>query len=916
MADDTQLPQQPTQEFTQAQPMEQPPSLTPVINPEGKVVNISQGDLQQALNQGYMQASPDDVSRHLMEQKYGSPGQQAIAGLEGAAEGLTFGLSTGAERAAGVNPEDIRGRKAVNPGTHTAGELGGLAVGSIYGTGEAKALEVGGEMAAKAAGLGSKATLLDQVGAHTVKAAFQSGLVQGGEEISNAFAQDPNQTAESAIADMGLATAMGGVFGGALGAAGQGLKRITPTFISELDRPAMEAGDFRSSIQNSNIIKDSEKPGILDGLTKQKKEAPEIKAAAERLGAPVMEGMTSDSPLVQKAEDSLINGAPTYSGIRRKALYEEGHQKAVAALDEVLGPEGTTTKAELGNSLKDSIVAQLEEQNAPIKAMYDKLKESHEVIPLENGISDSIANQISKIKELSLSPSSPEGQLAKRVLGEVGNLKTVDDVKAYKSILNRSISPTASSGEKRMAGMIGDMLTGVEESSVEKFASDMAKTPGEQRELLALIDQRKAANFAYKELISKVKTLSEQLGKGRVYGLQDAVHFMRDKLTPEEVVQKLFSKKDSEFLKFFSKEFPNEMELMRMYQKQALREVASKAGTFSPKVLFNNINKLEPEIQRSLFAPPELQKLQDAETYIRAFPKNFNPSGTSGMTAFRQFFEHPMGAAIANARDLGIEQFLKLVSKAPEVNNATELAKATVRGWNKASKGIKSILDPVRAELPSNVIDLTSRREKLDKLVQDYRKNPEKIVSMGDNNPVPEYATAFSAVSSRAINYLSMLKPDESPKNIFDSKMPASPDKLAAYNRALDIAQNPLTVLKNIKDGSFTPNDLVTLKVIYPSLYNSLSQKMQMEMINAVHDEKVIPYRTRMGISMFLAQPVDSTMTQSAIAAAQMSQSTQGGQQPQQSPAPPKKSNAALNKLSQGYQTPGQSRDVRNQRQK
>lgn len=897
----------------QLQSVQQSPVQTPqeqdvpVINPDGNIVNISQSDLSRALNEGYTQASQDDVHKHLMEQKYGGIGQQAITGLEGAAEGVSFGTSTGLERAMGVPSEDILGRKAVNPMTHVAGEIGGLAASALIPVaGEANILRAAGEAGAAAVGLGKTATFIDQVGAHAVKGAFEAGLFQGGEEISKAFAGDPNQTAEHAIADMGLASVMGGVFGGALGAAAKGMKKLTPTFVSELDRPALEAGDFRSSIENSNVLKDHEKTNILEGLAREKSEAKEIKAAANRLGAPVMEGMTSDSYYVQKAEDSLINGVPTYSGIRRKAMYEEGYQKAVGVLDEVLGAEGQYSKAELGNVLKDSIVNQLEEQNAPIKAMYDQLKLSHEVIPLEEKLVGKMAEHLGGIQELRVSPSSVEGQLVKRVMNEIKNLKTVDDVKVYKSTL--STSPTASSGEKRMAGILRDALNDLEEGSIERFAYNSTKGSEAQRGIISLIDQRKVADGQYKEFIGKVRTLAEQLGKGKVYGAQDAINFIREKLTPEEVTGKLFSKKDSEFLKFFGKEFPKEMELMQNYQKAELREIASKTGTFSPKVLFNNINKLEPEVQKSIFRAEELQKVQDAETYIRAFPKNFNPSGTAGMDAFRAFFEHPMGAALANARDYGIEKFIKWASVSPEIQQASDLAKATVRGWNKAGKAIKAVFDPTKEALPSNVIELSGRREKLDKLIAQYRQNPEKLASLGDNNPIPEYATAFAATSSRVIQYLSALKPNEDPQNPLDSKLVPSKAQLGSYNRALDIAQNPLTILKNVKDGSLTVQDIAALKAMYPSMYDSLAQRLQMQMIEAKSKDLVVPYRTRIGMSMFLMTPMDSTLTPQSIMSSQQTMLAQP--EPQQQGPAPKRSPAALNKLPQSYQTPAQSRDA------
>jgi len=893
-----------------------------VVDPQGNVGSLSRDQLTSAMDHGYKLASDDDVNNYAQQQKYGGLGQQAIAGLEGAAEGVSFGTSTLAERALGVDPADIRGRAEANPTTHDIGQVAGL-VGSAFipGVGEANILKDIGEGGAAALGLGGKgAGFVSQVGADAVKGAFEATLFQGGDELSKAFSEDPNQTAETAAAHMGLATILGGVFGGGVGAALRGSGVVTApsvelagketpgAFVSELDRPAMDAGDFKTTIQNSDILTDTQKTSILDGLKAQKPDADEITAAAERLNAPVMEGMTSASPIVQKAEDSLINGAPTYSGLKRQELYSQGYNAAKSAVEDALGDGSRYTKAELGNILKKSITDQISEQNEPIAQMYDQLKQAHETIPLAEKAGPAIARDISEIKELKLSPSSPEGALANRVMKEVQNLKTVDDVKTYKSILNRSVSPTASSGEKRMASVLSDKLTDLEENSIERFAKQQANTPEQQQSLMDLIGQRKVANSQYKDFIGKVKTLSEQLGKGRVYGVQDAKNFIND-LTPESITQKLFSKNNSEFLNFFQKEYPEQMQLMQEYQKGSLREAASRTGELSPKLLFNSVNKLEPEIQKSIFQPQELQKLNDAETYLRAFPKNFNPSGTSGMSAFRAFFEHPAGAAIANVRDFGIEKFIKAVGNSPEIKQATALAKATTNGWNVMTRGVKSIFNPDKATMPASIAASVAGRNKLSKLVDQYSANPQKLFNLNDNNPVPSYGQAFAATSARAVQYLAAQRPDVAPKAPLDTKMPPSSFAQAGYNRALDIAQTPMLVLKHMQDGTLTPKDITTLNTIYPNLYKQLSQKLQNEMIESVNKGQTLPYQRRLALAMFTAQPLDSTMTPQGIMSAQPMTAQPPQAPPQGAQQAPKKGSPSkvTQKLPKMYQTTGQA---------
>ncbi len=184
-------------------------------------------------------------------------------------------------------------------------------------------------------------------------------------------------------------------------------------------------------------------------------------------------------------------------------------------------------------------------------------------------------------------------------------------------------------------------------------------------------------------------------------------------------------------------------------------------------------------------------------------------------------------------------------------------------------------------------------------------------------NPIslvyPEQDMMLQAAKGRMYNYLNNLRPqpamDVKP---FDTQV-RDKNKERTYDRALDVAHAPLSVLDRIKQGTITPEHVQHLNGIYPEVYNSLSKKIIERVSQAQMKGHKLDYKTRVAMSMFLGQPLDSTMTPQAIMAAQSS-SMSGKQQPP--PAPPKKSTAALSKLPQQYQTASQSLETRHQRQK
>ena len=137
-----------------------------------------------------------------------------------------------------------------------------------------------------------------------------------------------------------------------------------------------------------------------------------------------------------------------------------------------------------------------------------------------------------------------------------------------------------------------------------------------------------------------------------------------------------------------------------------------------------------------------------------------------------------------------------------------------------------------------------------------------------------------------------------------DTKMPPTAQQEARYNRALTIAQQPLTVLQHIKDGTLLDSDIVDLHKLYPSVYQKITQKISNQISTQDGGEEPIPYKTRLGISMFLGQPLDSTMSPSSIIAAQPLPKPA----PQQGPVKGSgKSMKSLGKSDKSYMTSTQS---------
>lgn len=206
------------------------------MDDQGRVGLVDAASADYLRSVGYTDATPEarDLikTRRELQEKYGTGGQQFLTGLENAGSTATFGLSTGAERLFGVDPEDIRARELANPKSALAGKAVGLAAPLLVpGAGEAEALSVLRELNApvQISRLGARASkaveaaLPDVLGESARKVAAGAigssleGAAYGLGQTVHEGMIDPKLAAEHAVANVGL----GALLGGGVGATGK-----------------------------------------------------------------------------------------------------------------------------------------------------------------------------------------------------------------------------------------------------------------------------------------------------------------------------------------------------------------------------------------------------------------------------------------------------------------------------------------------------------------------------------------------------------------------------------------------------------------------------------------------------------------------------------------------------------------------
>lgn len=868
------------------------------------------------------------------EEKYGSIGQQAIAGLEGAASAMTFGLSTGVERALGVPAEDIRIRREVNPIAHTAGELGGIGVGLLYGAGEAALLERAG---VKAASMIAGEGALAKIGSTAARLATENALFQAGDEVSKMFAGDPNQTVGTVVADIGLSTLIGGGFGTAFGAASPLWKATVGNKVSEL------LGSFKN------------KAGGIDGQLSQP-----VREAVEASGvqfSPEVKASLVDDPYIQRAAKTLEQSDTTKAGVDyQKSLIAAKQDLSQSAL-QTMGKDISQvekledlSKYDAGRRVGDALAEEVDAKIKPLAKEFEELKGkvgNVELAPdsfIESPVMDpqsltsiprmervpvpGVTSEASeKIGQLALdqgwlvASDTPIYNLVQFAQKQLPRLKDLTDLSNFISRVGEkaeSLSSLTDRSPTRAGAMIKGILKDAEANVIEKQLGQHGPE---------LVERFRNVRGAWREASELVEQVQEHLGvKASTSGYAKALREFAQQ-DGEALLRRIAGSGNAAGLKLLTEKFPAAANAFRQYHLDAIvKDAAAKAKpgeVLNAKALIKGVDKLSPEMRAFVIPEASAQKLKAIGTILEQMEKAPHNFSNTARTADK-LFEYVPGTAVGMATMLAghnpalalvLGGLTKLVAKdAPDAMRLSmlkflgssqpiesgafkamvDVARSVIRGEAALTKASKAVL---RSGTKAGERDVSENdRKRLDKQLMALSIDPSPLLNSGGSigHYLPDHASQIGATAANAVSYLNSLRPNTEKAMPLDADPKADPAAKAAFNRALDIAENPLIVLQSVKEGTIVPQDLITLQNVAPGLYARMKQKLTQELVDFSAEENDIPYKTRLGLSLFLGQPLDSTMTPMAIQAMQ----PMAPAAPQQMPQPNKPTATGMQKLS------------------
>lgn len=866
--------------------------------------------------------------------QYESPDQTTATAIEGATRGILGPLAGAAEhQILGTPKEDILAREKANPTASTLGEIGGF----LTGFGESGAIGEAGEAATKGLGLAEKAlpeafvgpvkpmSAFKQIGSPVAKLAVENALMTGGSKIDKLLLNDPETSVESAIADVGISAALGGALGGVYGGtkelwkatAGKKLGSVLNDLVTHFDGNAV----------NEQAVESAKSLGIpLDDLQKG------IYNTAPRVRNQVGIAMERGQPEILDAIDRLK------TDVQDKVSNSLG-----------IKPESVLKydKNEAGHDVMDTLEKEFKAKHEPFENRFEARNEEANAITASD---EDLYDHYGKMMERAQNrwgTDAPEYKLyqdyGNRILSR-SNLGKLDQLAT--DIGNKAYDHTVDNNTKLALQDIHGMLRDFQENQILKQSKELENQGVEYGSALGrdVVKERNELHADWKAHKNTMNEIAGNLGIKNFAGKQRFLTRLKD-ITPEQLLNKLSPKNNADIIPFLQKYFPETAEHIRQNEarnilKQSFVKGAKNQETLDVSSLTEKIAGLQAGEQTYLnFVMPK--QAQDAVNHaanmLNAIPKP-KSSGTAGWI-HKIFGGLPssVGAVIGlvtghnplvaggvaqisnmvqnGAQDAGRLAFIKFMSKdapvSPEAyKTMTNYYAKALKFNNNLAKATKNIFIPSAEVLSAHLHPVQADRDKLQASLDKYTDESGKFEKDQANNDLghylPEHQTAHAMANTRALQYLKQIEPKPIKPGPLDPEINPTPQQIARYQRAQDIAQQPLIVLHHAKEGTLQPSDIQDFQNMYPKLYPQMVSQIVNNMNAHAAAGNLIPYKTKMGVSLLTGQEIDASMQPQNIQAAQ----PQPAPQPNpQKPVPKKAANGSkqLQKLPNSYRTSTQT---------
>jgi hypothetical protein len=552
----------------------------PLYSPqgEGRIAN-NMNEASDLMSQGWTQPSPQQLQGGLQHAKVNTTGEKIGSFLEGSGEGAGavytgVPLFTAAEAGAGklfgikeLSPEYIALRHKYNQAEEIAGNVVGAGAATYFG-GEATLPYTLPKMAeaSLAKAFGSQ---LAPLGSLAVKGMVQSALFSGNQELGK-FMYDPSQTAEKAVSNLTLNTALGGIAGAAIGSIPAMWDRTSEAInTSKFMQGLKEQANVTPS--NGNIPDELSKAGINASAA--------VKARASqsgilrRMAQGVDDEGMADFSTQAKVESARALGVDPET---LPAVQEAGDSEIASPVRQAIAGKG--------RALYNAQAQAWDQADAPLKGA---------IVPPEAKAAhmDAVAGvqgQYAKLKA-----TAPEWNLIEKAKGDLPNLQTLQDFQDWRSgVLDSLWNPQRPQAYWQMKDALGTWEDSFKEGALGAM---------DPQNVQMLQQARKASTDMYQFM----RGASTAMKMGKPDGHPSAwLENLENplKLTDGQLLSKTAPADNDAYLDWVQKNVPEAAPALQNAYRQKAIQASMTGGELNPQKLWNYVQKnWSPATQNFVF---------------------------------------------------------------------------------------------------------------------------------------------------------------------------------------------------------------------------------------------------------------------------------------------------------------------------
>lgn len=771
------------------------------------------------------------------------------------------------------------------------------------------------------------------VSSKALGSALETSVYGLGQSVTENALGDTDFNAENILHNMGYAALFGGTIGGAFGLAGETYGGLKNFLSPEAEQAALKhtiiddaAGIGTPTINPPTSLEEmqsrtaaAEKMGYETDLPQAKRiqETNEILAGDSKFPATQLQVDSLDP--AKRVEYRVLAESDTPEGkiirdYNSAQKYEATNILTPKYIQEI-APEATLadTSVDAGEKIVKDFKDATDKISQGDAELYDQIdKIGLNEVADKKGLLDSIYTAVPGAKDyvqqlengtyitrpyrIGLGVEKGTYNILKDMTRELnGESLTVQNIRNMRKIIrdNTDFSYGANKGLAKEMSSLNKNLLDYLQNEINKAVPDI-----NVREAF----KRTAINEKNKATMQEI--FGGSMKEGAEYG---------DKIEHANVLKRMFSDRETamESKRILGDAAFNEA--LANHVNQTVKGAVDTTRGLNPTKVLRVLNNPSRVMDESFAQyPDQLTKLRATMDKLKSLPENTpaNPSNTAKamdvmqkMVKLTNLLRHPteipgkmfegvlgkidsarrhtaLNAQLAGEAAAKTEQTQRMYGAYIKIER---MAQATT---NAIARGVKTIMSGVPAAAVAvqkgTPGDSRKKYEKTEKKLRDLSLNPDKFINSLENSTrelhavAPATTNSLHLASSRAVQYLSSKLPVEQQSAPFSEPHKPSDSEIAKFNRYSSIVENPLSILKQVQQGTLTKESMEAIATVYPKLY----QQMQNEVMDHLTQKNAVslPYSTKLMLSLFTGQDLSNSLTQQNISSAQQAHSTPGMQ--------------------------------------